>query len=127
MPFIEGENLGTLADITPYREALGVINRQLNEIRGPWFGALQGPGAATWRVCFLGKIEDVLGDGERLGVDLGYGYDVVREAISARADALDEVVEPRFVEWDLFPLNALVREGRSSASSIISGRSTVIR
>lgn len=34
MPFIEGENLGTLADITPYREALGVINRQLNEIRG---------------------------------------------------------------------------------------------
>ncbi len=111
MSFIEGENLGTLPEITPYREALGAINRRLNEIRGNWFGALQGPGEATWRACFLNKIEDVLGDGERLGVDLGYGYDVVREAISARADALDEVVEPRFVEWDLFPLNALVREG----------------
>lgn len=111
MPFIEGENLGTLPGISTYRPQLGAINRQLNEIRGNWFGALQGPGEATWRACFLGKIEDVLGDGERQGVDLGYGHDFVREAISARADALDEVVEPRFVEWDLFPLNALVRDG----------------
>jgi aminoglycoside phosphotransferase (APT) family kinase protein len=119
MPFIDAENFGILreegkldkAELTSYREALGRTNRQLNEIRGNWFGALEGPGEATWRACFLGKLEDVLGDGERLEVDLGHGYDVVREAISARADALDEVVEPRFVEWDLFPLNAMVRDG----------------
>jgi aminoglycoside phosphotransferase (APT) family kinase protein len=119
MSFIDAENFGVLreegrlskAERTSYREALGAVNRQLNEIRGSWFGPLEGPGESTWRACFLGKMEDVLGDGERQDVDLGYGYDVVREAISARADALEEVVEPRFVEWDLFPLNAMVRGG----------------
>lgn len=54
----------------------------------------------------------MLGDGERRGVDLSVGYDVVRAAIAAREEALDEVTEPRFVEWDLFPNNVMVREGR---------------
>nr|BFF26499.1 hypothetical protein GCM10025732_44640 [Glycomyces mayteni] len=56
--------------------------------------------------------EDVLADGERRGVDLGFGYDAIREILAAHADSLDEVTEPRFVEWDLWPSNAMVRDGR---------------
>ncbi|GLY29160.1 aminoglycoside phosphotransferase family protein [Kineosporia sp. NBRC 101731] len=120
MSYVDADNFGILRqegslspqDENTYREAVGALNRELNEVRGPWFGALEGPGHPTWRACFTGLLEGVLGDGERRGVDLGYGYDVVREAIAARAGTLDAVTEPRFVEWDLFPNNAMVRDGR---------------
>ncbi|GLY15195.1 aminoglycoside phosphotransferase [Kineosporia sp. NBRC 101677] len=120
MSHVEGEPLGLLyerGEVSPddqirFGEALGAVNRELNRIPGPWFGALEGPGEPTWRGCFTGKLEEVLGDGERRGVDLTVGYDVVRAAIADRAAALEEVTEPRFVEWELFPNNAMVHEGR---------------
>jgi aminoglycoside phosphotransferase (APT) family kinase protein len=55
---------------------------------------------------------DVLSDGERRGVDLGWDYDVVRQVLGANADSLDEVDEPRYVEWDLWNSNVMVRAGR---------------
>nr|WP_269327611.1 aminoglycoside phosphotransferase family protein [Kineosporia mesophila] len=120
MSYVDADNFGILRQegrLSPehenaYREAVGALNRELNEVRGPWFGALEGPGHSTWRACFTDLLEGVLGDGERRDVDLGYGYDVVREAVAARAGTLDAVTEPRFVEWDLFPNNAMVRDGK---------------
>ena len=120
MSYVEADTLGLLyeqgavpeADRARHAEALGALNRELNRIPGPWFGPLEGPGEPTWRACFTGKLEEVLHDGERRGVDLSVGYDVVRAAIAAREDALDEVTEPRFVEWDLFPNNVMVRDGQ---------------
>ena len=50
-------------------------------------------------------------DGERRVVDLGWDYDDVREVLAGNADSLDEVDEPRFVEWDLWDSNVMVRDG----------------
>jgi len=57
-------------------------------------------------------IEDVLTDGERAGIDIGWDYDVVRQVIAEHLPLLDVVVEPRFVEWDLWNSNTMVRDGR---------------
>lgn len=118
MTYVDADNLDlisgslTRAETDVYTEALGAITRELNGVRGPSFGPLAGPGDRTWRVAFLRMIENSLGDGERRRVDLGQDYDLVREVVLAHADSLDEVTEPRFVEWDLWPGNCMVRDGR---------------
>ena len=118
MPFVEADNLGIVKDELPaaeveaYQEALGAANRELNSIRGAAFGPLAGPGDPSWRTVFTGMLEDVLRDGERREVELGWDYDVVRGAIAEHAGSLDEVVEPRYVEWDLWDSNVMVRDGR---------------
>ncbi len=117
MDYIDADNLGITgpalpaADRDAYHEALGAANRELNAIRGPAFGPLAGPGGPSWRAAFTGMAEDVLRDGERRQVDLGRDYDAVRDAIARHAGSLDEVTEPRFVEWDLWDSNVMVRDG----------------
>lgn len=118
MPYVDGDNLDVSRDVldpgvvVACTEALGAANRELNAIRGPWFGPLAGPGDPSWRVAFTGIVEDVLRDGERRGVDIGRDYGVVRQVLAEHAGVLDAVTEPRFVEWDLWAGNVLVREGR---------------
>ncbi|WP_331772328.1 aminoglycoside phosphotransferase family protein (plasmid) [Embleya sp. NBC_00888] len=118
MTYVEADNLdavrNTLAatEIDAYDEALGAITRELNGIPGTAFGPPTGPSEGTWRAAFLRMVEELLGDGERRGVDLPHGYDAIREVVAAHADSLDEVTEPRFVEWDLWPGNCMVRDGR---------------
>jgi aminoglycoside phosphotransferase (APT) family kinase protein len=117
MDYIDADNLGIAgaalpaADRDAYHEALGAANRELNAIRGPAFGPLAGPGNPSWRVVLTGMAEDVLRDGERRQVDLGWDYGAVRDAIARHAGSLDEVTEPRFVEWDLWDGNVMVRDG----------------
>jgi aminoglycoside phosphotransferase (APT) family kinase protein len=117
MPFIEGDNLDviketlTRAERDVYDEAIGAANRELNQITGADFGPFAGPAESSWRAAFLAMFEDVLADGERLAVELPCGYEAVRKAVFAHADALDEVTEPRFVEWDLWAGNCLVKDG----------------
>jgi hypothetical protein len=64
-----------------------------------------------WRATFTGMAEDVLRDGELRRVDLGWDYDAVRNAIARNAGGLDEVTEPKYVEWDLWDSNVMVRGG----------------
>ena len=117
MPFIDADNLGLVgdklsaADRGAYHEALGAANRDLNSIRAAAFGPLVGPGDRSWRVVFTGMVEDVLRDGERRRVDLGWEYDVVRGVLAENEGCLDEVTEPRFVEWDLWDNNVMIRDG----------------
>jgi aminoglycoside phosphotransferase (APT) family kinase protein len=117
MDYIDADNLGitgpalSAADRDAYHEALGAANRELNAIRGPAFGPLAGPGDPSWRVTFTGMAEDVLRDGELRRVDLGWDYDAVRNAIARNAGGLDEVTEPKYVEWDLWDSNVMVRDG----------------
>jgi aminoglycoside phosphotransferase (APT) family kinase protein len=117
MPFVDAHNLGIVktslprSDLEAYQEVLGRANRELNSIAGPAFGPLDGGGDPSWRVVFTGMVEEVLRDGERRQVDLGWDYDVVRTVVSENASCLDEVVEPRFVEWDLWDSNVMVRDG----------------
>jgi aminoglycoside phosphotransferase (APT) family kinase protein len=117
MPYVDADNLGIVrrqlsaADLDAYHAALGAANRELNSIRGPGFGPLAGPGDASWRTTFIRTVEDVLQDGERRQVGLGWDYGVVRAAVAAHAGSLDEVTDPVYVEWDLWDGNALVRDG----------------
>lgn len=118
MPFIDGDNLAVIsgglaaADREAYHQAVGAANRELNSLRGAAFGPLTGPGNPSWRAVFTGMAEDVLRDGERRQVDLGWDYDTVRAIFAANAASLDEVTEPAFVEWDLWDGNVLVRAGK---------------
>jgi aminoglycoside phosphotransferase (APT) family kinase protein len=117
MPYIDADNLGIVratlpaSDLDAYHEALGSANRELNSIRGPGFGRLAGPGDQSWRAVFAGMFEDVLRDGERRQVDLGFDYDVIRDVFAVYAGSLDEVTEPVYVEWDLWDGNVMVRDG----------------
>ena len=61
---------------------------------------------------FTGLVEDVLADGEARNVDIGRDYDEIRKVVALHADVLDDVTEPRFVEWDLWDSNVMVRDGR---------------
>ncbi|MFI1567181.1 phosphotransferase family protein [Streptomyces sp. NPDC020490] len=118
MPFVDGDNLGVVGpelaarELAAYKEQVGAANREINSVRGTAFGPLAGPGDASWRRVFTGIVEDVLGDGERRRVDLGWDYDTVREVLAEHAASLDEVSEPRLVEWDLWDGNVMVRDGR---------------
>ncbi len=93
-------------------EHLGAVNRELNAIVGPHFGPIEGPGFATWREAATAWFEDVLTDGEKAAVDLGWTYDDVREAWDAHGDVLDDVAEPRLIEVDLWMKNSMIRDGR---------------
>ncbi|WP_328865860.1 phosphotransferase family protein [Streptomyces sp. NBC_00304] len=118
MPYIDADNLGIIAETLPaaerdaLMEQLGAANREINSVRGEHFGPLAGPGHATWRQAFTTMTENVLVDGERRGVDIGWEYDTVRAAVAAHADSLDEVTEARLVEWDLWASNVMVRDGK---------------
>jgi aminoglycoside phosphotransferase (APT) family kinase protein len=117
MPYIDADNLGIVrAELTPsdldaYHEALGAANRELNSIRGAGFGPLLGPANPSWRAVFTEIIEDVLRDGERRQVDLGWDYDIIREVVAAHEGSLDGVTKPAFVEWDLWDGNVMIRGG----------------
>lgn len=93
-------------------EHLGAVNRELNAIVGPHFGPLEGPGFATWHGAATSWFDDVLTDGEKAAVDLGWRYDDVRETWGAHARVLDDVTEPRFIEVDLWMKNSMIRDGR---------------
>ena len=117
MPFIDADNLGIVkaelpsGQLAAYHEALGAANRELNSIRGPGFGPLGAAGGQTWRATFTGMVDEVLGDGERRQVPLGWDYDAVRRVVAENVASLDEVVDPRYVEWDLWDSNVMVRDG----------------
>jgi aminoglycoside phosphotransferase (APT) family kinase protein len=118
MPYIDADNFGIVqeslaaAERDAYNEALGAANRDLNSIRGAAFGPLAGPGDPTWQACFTRMIGDVLADGQRRHVDIGYDYNLIREVIAENQYCLDEVTEPRFVEWDLWDSNVMIRDGK---------------
>ena len=90
MEFVEGSNFGMVREELPpaeqdrYNEALGAITRELNTIKGTGFGPLAGPFAASWRAHFTSMVEDVLHDGERRSVDLGWDYADVRKCFCSR-------------------------------------------
>ncbi|MEV5611147.1 aminoglycoside phosphotransferase family protein [Streptomyces sp. NPDC052225] len=118
MPYVDADNLALVKDgLTPaerdaYNEQLGAANREINSLAGPGFGPLAGPYDPSWRRVFTGLVEDVLADGERRAVDIGREYDTVRTVLAEHATALDEVTEPRLIEWDLWDGNVMVRDGK---------------
>ncbi|MER7810977.1 aminoglycoside phosphotransferase family protein [Streptomyces sp900116325] len=118
MPYIDADNLGIIGEQLPagqrdaYLEQLGALNKEINSIPGTAFGPLAGPGYPSWRRAFTAMTEDVLVNGERRRVELGWDYDVIRGLLAGHAASLDAVTEPRLVEWDLWDSNVMVRDGK---------------
>ncbi|MCO8274944.1 aminoglycoside phosphotransferase family protein [Actinoplanes sp. TRM 88003] len=116
MRYVDADNYGVIrSSLSPCEQEqldveVGAATRSLNALTGSAFGPLGGPGVPTWRQCFLGLLEDVLHDGERRAVDLDYAG--IRARAKTHAHHLDEVTTPHFVEWDLWPSNVLIRDGR---------------
>ncbi len=117
MPYVDAANLGVIWDGLPeaqrahYAAALGAATRQINEIAGEHFGLPGAPRDEGWREVFTGMFHDVLEDGQRRAVDLGWDYELIRALLKRHADCLDEVRTPRLVEWDLWQSNVLVDGG----------------
>lgn len=117
MNYIDGENLAIAKETMPardqiaYSEALGGINRELSSIHGTTFGPLTGQPDPNWHTAFMRMVEDVLADGERRRVDIGWDYDLLRKTINDNAAGLDDVTSPQLVEWDLWDGNVLIRDG----------------
>ena len=118
MTHIPGENFGEVSEAWPHDRQqavwrqIGAANAELNTILGDGFGRFGTPGVATWREAFTGILEDVLRDGERRDVDLGWSYEEVRQAIADHAACLDAVTVPQFCEWDLWGSNVMVADDR---------------
>ena len=118
MEYVDAPNLGVIWGELPdserdhYAAELGAANRQINEITGERFGT---PGTAKsgagWREVLTGMVSDVLDDGQRRGVEIGWDYGLIRGLVARHADCLDEVRVPQLVEWDLWQSNVLVRDG----------------
>lgn len=41
---------------------MGVIARAVHDVRGPWLGAVAGPGYATWSEAVIASLEDIAAD-----------------------------------------------------------------
>jgi aminoglycoside phosphotransferase (APT) family kinase protein len=118
MTHVPGENFGEVSGSWPDERSqavwrqIGAVNAELNTIVGDGFGRYGLPGVPSWRQAFTGILEDVLADGERREVYLGWSYDEVRQAIADHEACLDAVAEPRFCEWDLWGSNVMVHDDR---------------
>ena len=92
----------------------GAILRELNTLRGDWFGYAGNATlrAAAWRPAFLAIVESVLEDAARKSVRFERPTPEIRALVDAHAPSLDDVREPRLVHWDSWDSNLFVAQGR---------------
>ncbi len=120
MEYIDADHFGLAADagrlspeaVSAGNRELGALNREINSVVGPHFGPLLGEGYATWREAFTRLVTDILDDGSRVGIDLGWDPDEIRAVRAENADALDEVTVPQLIEVDLWNKNSMIRHGQ---------------
>ncbi|TPQ18014.1 phosphotransferase family protein [Streptomyces sporangiiformans] len=106
------------------RQELGRQVARLHRVSGPGFGypsGALGPLAADWRTAFTTMYDAVLDDARRYHARLPLPVDEVARAAKSAYDALDEVVEPCLVHFDLWRGNILVERPESTGSPRIGG------
>lgn len=93
---------------------MGQFNRELNRLKGTGFGYLGTPKkqGTNWKEVFLTMVEDVIKDGENIGICLDVEYDEVRSLIQKAAYSLEEVKKPVFVHWDMWDGNVFIKDGK---------------
>ena len=118
MEYVDSENFGQLLESgrisASARESLmaqlGVMNRRLNSIVGHHFGPVAGEGSQSWWEAYMDLVSDLLDDGRRADVDLGYEYGEILSIVANRSAVLDDIKTPRLVASDLWPSNVLIRD-----------------
>ncbi|WP_406336720.1 phosphotransferase family protein [Streptomyces sp. NBC_00203] len=104
------------------REELGRLVARLHNVTGPGFGypsGALGPLAPDWRTAFTAMYDAVLDDARRYRAWLPRPVDDVARTAKTAYDALDEVIVPRLVHFDLWQGNILVE--RTEAGPRIGG------
>ncbi|MGW2635978.1 phosphotransferase family protein [Streptomyces sp. NPDC001348] len=104
------------------RAELGRQVARLHRLRGPGFGypsGALGPLARDWRTAFTAMFEAVLDDARDYAARLPRPVDAVARTARAAYPALEEVVVPRPVHFDLWPGNILL--DRSAGGVRIGG------
>jgi aminoglycoside phosphotransferase (APT) family kinase protein len=90
---------------------IGVYAARLHTHTGDSFGYFgDGPGSGSqiWRGAFLAFIDALLSDSEALGVQLPLGISHLHDLLHKYAAALDEILEPSLVHWDMWAGNIFV-------------------
>lgn len=127
MEFVPGQPFHKLRGALPdgregaIEREIGGYLRQINAINGPAFG-LVAPGgvrADTWPAAFAALFEDVLCDGEAIGVELPLGYAGLRQLLERLRPALAGVREPRLLHWDLWDGNVFVDPASGQITGLI--------
>ncbi|MGW7086603.1 phosphotransferase family protein [Streptomyces sp. NPDC054871] len=103
------EHLGTYprTSWSTFFRQMGAIARSVHDVRGPYFGPVNGPGHATWSEAVIASLEEIAADLDSAGLDAADVRKVQAVAAHNRA-VLDEVTEPRLLTGDLWTVNALM-------------------
>lgn len=120
MSFVPGTPLNKIkAELSP--EAVAGVDRQvgsflaqMHRIAGPGFGPMTGVPApmATWGAAFYAMMDDILTDGEEMGVALPRPAADIRALVERHAPLLDAVRTPSLVHWDLWDGNIFYDQGQ---------------
>jgi aminoglycoside phosphotransferase (APT) family kinase protein len=105
------------------RYELGRALARLHTLDGSFFG-YPGAGrrsAPTWRAAFLGIIDDLLADADRLGFHLPLPATEIRRIITSASDVLDAVQHPALVHFDLWDGNVLAEPALDGTGLRLSG------
>jgi aminoglycoside phosphotransferase (APT) family kinase protein len=89
---------------------MGAIAKAVHAVRGPHFGAITGPGHATWSRAVIASLEDISADLDSVGLDAADLRKVTAEAAEHHA-ILDEITEPRMLPGDLWTVNVMLAQG----------------
>lgn len=92
-------------------QQLGRIHAAIHSIPGAWFGYLKEDPRfrfGTWYEAFTAMVGDILYDGKADGRELPY-TEIEQTVLKHRA-ALEQVKQPRLVDFDLWAGNVLLRE-----------------
>ncbi|WTW93984.1 aminoglycoside phosphotransferase family protein [Streptomycetaceae bacterium NBC_01309] len=128
MTALPGEPLDKVgADLAPaeaavVRRDLGRIVAALHTVHGDAFGYPQADApAARWSDAFLGMVEAVLADADRLGADLTRPAGEILAAVKRNVGLLDAVGTPVLVHFDLWDGNVLVVRDAEGGGARVGG------
>jgi aminoglycoside phosphotransferase (APT) family kinase protein len=92
---------------TTFFRQLGAITRAVHDVRGPYFGRVDGPPYASWSEVVIASFTQIADDLEQAGLDCADVRKAAELAAQGRA-MLDDVREPRLLTGDLWTVNCLL-------------------
>jgi aminoglycoside phosphotransferase (APT) family kinase protein len=109
------------ADRSVLRTQLGDLVARLHRVTGKGFGYPQNGLVSDWATAFTSMVRAVLDDAVRYGVELPVPAERLHDLLESSHGALDEVVRPSLVHFDLWEGNVLVDPDRLRVTGVVDG------
>jgi aminoglycoside phosphotransferase (APT) family kinase protein len=107
--WFEMNTLLSFEDKTRLKEQLGSYTAMIHSVKNDRFGYPSlGIMYDNWRDAFLAMLENVVRDGQKLRLRLPYKE--IISAVTSRASLLEEITQPRLVDFDLWAGNVLLTD-----------------